>query len=184
MNTKLAIAITTLLGVCANTGMYFTYNYIAQKPISKKTTIILPQLDDELAEYIFTTKERYVYSEDIIRLYEPLYTLVNEEQNKAYEKHMNKLVLHFHDVYNRCKRSIFRTKYNNLPSMQCVYVIEKMTRLLEKRCEHEHAYDLQIIRNYLVTTEEYRQEKLVQAKKKKFSPLSLLKLSFGIVKFI
>jgi len=130
--------------------------------------------------------------------YDPMIKLIDTIEHPISKQEFKKHIMLYNDAYNKKKNnSLFGAPYQDLPFMQCKNLIDKYMKKLQrylrklrkktdaKECNrHEREVQTLIVQleqlnRAIITSEEYRQEKLRRADQKNSGPWNILTFSFG-----
>jgi len=137
--------------------------------------------------------------------YSPMIKLIDTIDHPISKKEFKKQIMLYNDAYNKKKnKSLFGANHQDLPFMQCKNLLDKcikklqryLCKLQKKKNKKEYnrfepevqtlIVQLEQLNRAIITSEEYRQEKLQHADQKNNGPWSILTFGFGalIRKFI
>jgi len=149
-------------------------------------------------------KDQTIYTQ-VQKKYSPMIKLIDTIDHPITRQEFKKHIMLYNDAYNKKKNnSLFGAPYQDLPFMQCKNLLDKYTKKLQRylrklhkkknnkkynRYEHEIQIlitQLEQLSRAIITSEEYRQEKLKRIDQKNSAPWNILKLGFGslVHKFI
>lgn len=130
--------------------------------------------------------------------YGPMIKLIDTIDHPITKREFKKYIMLYNDAYNKKKNnSLFGTPYQDLPFIQCKNLLDKHMKKLQrhqrklrtKRKDKEynrHEHEIQTLISQLdqlnraiITSEEYRQEKLKRTDQTNSGPWNILKFSLG-----
>ncbi len=142
-------------------------------------------------------KNQLIYTQ-IREKYGPMIKLIDTIDHPISKQEFKKHIMLYNDAYNKKKnKSLFGAPYQHLPFTQCKNLLDKQMKKLQRylrklrkktnnkeynKCEREVqtlTIQLEQLDRAIITSEEYRQEKLKQADQSNNGPWNILKLGLG-----
>ena len=158
---------------------------------------LLAHIKKETPDYKPLQKNQTIYTQ-IQEKYSPMIKLVDTIDHPISKQKFKKHIMLYNDAYNKKKnKNLFGAPYQHLPFMQCKNLLDKQIKTLQRylrklrKKTDDQEYNknepeiqtlivqLEQLNRAIITSEEYRQEKLKRADQKSSGSWNILKFAFG-----